>query len=450
VISAVHPINHKVVMPIRNLLPSTFIFCLVILACCTPASLCRARQVIDIDITDATIKKINFAVPYFVDKNKPEQVHEVGQSMADLLARGLEFHGFINIIAPEEYGGGQEQNWRMLGADYAVLGKYVNEGARLVLELRLIETNSGRMLMGKRFRDTWPKKRQMILKFCDEVIYKITGKQGISSSEIAFVSDGTGHKEIYLADALGDDIRQVTRHGHLAITPRLSPDNSKLTYTSYHKGNANLYLVDFKKSSHLTRAISRRKGINYAPAWAPDSSYLVVTLSKDGNPDLYKMRLDGTIIKRLTVNAGINVSPTFSPDGSQIAFVSDRSGDPQIYTMDLDGNRTKRLTYQGNENTTPSWSPDGEWITYTGRGDDGYQIYKIKAAGGTPIQLTASWGSHESPTWSPDSRQIAFTRTRNGESRLCTITSDGQWLRQLFVLNGNQTSPQWSQRLNFY
>ncbi len=411
---------------------------------------CQGQEVIDIDITDAAIKKINFAVPYFTDKNSPDQSHDSGKSMADLLSRGLDFHGFINVIGPESYGGGQDNNWRMLGANYVIIGKYITEGPRIVLELRLVEAATGKMLMGKRFRDNWEKKRQMILKFCDEVVYKITGKQGISSSKIAFVSDNSGHKEIYIADALGDDIRQVTRHQHLAITPRLSPDSNQLVYTSYHNGNPNLYLIDFTKSSQLTRAISRRKGINYAPAWSPDSSFLVVTLSKDGNPDLYKIDPAGTILKRLTTNAGINVSPSFSPDGTKIAFVSDRSGEPQIYTMEIDSGRVLRLTYGGRENTTPSWSPDGDWIAYTGNGDDGYQIYKIKASGGRAIQLTASWGDHESPTWSPDSRQIAFTRTRNGKSKLCTITSDGQWLQELFTLAGNQSSPQWSQRLKFY
>lgn len=436
-------------MPIKKLHFASTVFLAAILIFGTPLP-SNAQQVIDIDITDAAIKKVNFAVPYFTDKNRPEQDHDSGKSMAELLAKGLDFHGFINIISPEVYGGGQDQNWRMLGANYVVIGKYISEGPRLVLEFRLVDASTGKMLMGKRFRDKREKQRQMILKFCDEVIHKITGKQGISSSKIAFVSDTSGHKEIYIADALGDDIRQVTRHQNLAITPRLSPDSNKLVYTSYHNGNPNLYLIDFTKSSKLTRAISRREGINYAPAWAPDGSFLVVTLSKDGNPDLYKIAPSGLILKRLTINAGINVSPSFSPDGSKIAFVSDRTGEPQIYTMELSSGRVQRLTYEGRENTTPSWSPDGKWVAYTGNGDAGYQIYKIKESGGRPIQLTASWGSHESPTWSPDSRQIAFTQTRNGKSKLCTITSEGQWLQVLFVLDGSQSSPQWSQRLKFY
>ncbi len=412
---------------------------------------CVAEQIIDIDITDAQIKKINVAVPYFIEKNKPETRHESGNNMAELMGRALDFHGFINVINNKTNQGLDPLDLSTISAEYIITGKYKVEGKKLVLELRLIDGSSKKMIMGKRYRDTWDKQRQMILKFCDESIGKITGTPGISSSKMTFISDTSGFKEVYIADVLGDDIRQVTKHKNLTITPRLSPNADKLIYTSYHRGNPNLYLIDFRKSANLTRPISRRKGVNYSPAFSPDSNNIVMTLSKDDNPDLYKISIDGTILKRLTVGNGINVSPSYSPDGQNIAFVSDRSGEPQIYTMNLLSGLTKRLTFEGLENTTPSWSPDGKWIAFTTRTDNGYQICKIASEGrAQPIQLTNYWGSHESPNWSPDSRQIAFTRTRNGESKLCTITSDGQWLRELFTMQGSQTSGSWSNRLNFY
>ncbi len=424
---------------------------LIIIATFSTPPPALAEKVIDIDITDAAIKKINFAVPWFIDKGKGEVIHESGKKMANQLARGLEFHGFIRVLPPKSYGGIQKQNWTSLGVNYVVTGQYMVEGAKLVMELRLVDASTGRMLLGKRFRDKIAMKEQMVLKFCDEVILKITGTTGVSSSEIAFVSNESGHKEIYLADALGDNIRQITFHQNLAVAPRLSPDASKIVYTSYHRGNPNLYLIDFNKSSKLTKAISRRPGINYAPAWDFDGKSLVLTLSKDGNPDLYRINLDGTILKQITRNSGINVSPCFSPNGSKLAFVSDRSGEPQIYIMDMRSGSSRRLTYDGMENTTPNWSPDGKWIAYTSKTNGTYHIYKILAEGySKPIQLTLAWGSHESPSWSPDSRQIAFTRVRNGKSQICTMSHDGSWLRVLYSRDGNLSAPQWSRRLKFY
>lgn len=411
----------------------------------------RAEKVIDIDITDAAIKKITFAIPPFVNKIKPDFSSQSAQDMAQLLGRALKFHGFINILPPITANTTNQQDGRKQEANYIIRGQYLVEGNRLIMELRLLDGRTGRMLLGKRFRDKIDRQEKMILKFCDEVILKVSGTRGISSSKICFVADTSGHKEIYLADALGNHIRQITFHQYLAVAPRLSPDASKIVYTSYHHGNPNLYLIDFKKSSKLTRAISRRPGINYAPAWAPDGRSLVLTLSKDGNPDLYRINLEGKILSRLTKNSGINVSPNFSPDGRQLAFVSDRSGEPQIYIMDLRTGNSRRLTYEGRENTTPSWSPDGRWIAYTSRTEGTHHIFKILATGqARPVQLTAAWGSQESPSWSPDSRQIVFTRRRDNQSQLCTMSQDGSWLRVLYHMKGNLSSPQWSQRLNFY
>ncbi len=410
-----------------------------------------AEEFIDINITDAQIKKINVAVPYFTEKNKPEVFHDSGINMAKLMGRALDFHGFINVINNETMPNMDPGNLYAINAGYIITGKYKAEGKKLVLELRLIDGRTKKMILGKRFRDSWEKQRQMILKFCDEVIGKITGTTGISSSQITFISDASGFKEVYIADVLGDDIRQITRHKNLTITPRLSVKADKLLYTSYHRGNPNLYLIDFKKSAHLTRPISRRKGVNYSPAWSPDGKQIIMTMSKDDNPDLYQINIAGEVIKRLTAERGINVSPTFSPDGKMIAFVSDRTGEPQIYTMNLATGQTTRITYEGFENTTPAWAPNGKWLAYTAKTDNGYQICKIATTDrARPIQLTNYWGSHESPQWSPDSRQISFTRTRNNISKICTITADGQWLRELFNIQGNQTNGNWSGRLNIY
>ena len=410
-----------------------------------------ANNTIEIDITDASLKKITFAIPYFKNKNQPDSQTDWAKNISSSLGRALEFHGFAKIIDPRIYGNNHHHNWLSLGVNYTILGEYKTEGKKIILELRLMDVRTGRMIIGKRFRDNGDKDFQMIQKFCDVVVYKLTGVQGISSSKITFISDQTGYKEIFVSDILGDNIEQITFHNNLCITPKLSPDNTKIVYTSYHHGNPNLYLIDFKTNKKLTRAISRRPGLNYTPAWSPNGNSLIITMSKDGNPDLYRITRNGVIQARLTENNGINVSPTFSPDGQKIAFVSDRSGRPHIYIKNLLTGHDQRLTWEGTENTTPEWSPDGDWICYTSRTEGTYHIFKIKSQpGAKPIQLTYAWGSHESPTWSPDSKQIAFTRTTKGKNSLYTMSHDGKWSRKLYSLEGNQSGPKWSKRLNFY
>jgi len=418
------------------------LFCLVLnlLAWSVPA---LAR--IDIDITSAELRKVPVAVPYFVNSTTPGSTDARGTAMADLLGRALAFHGFLSVIPARTYGGGQKNDWVGLGAEFAVLGKYSIEGGSLVVEIRLNDITTGRMILGRRYKGTFDKERTMILKFCDEVIEKMTGEKGVSQTSIAFVSEKKGIKEIYLVDVLGDDLRQITRHHKLAVSPRFTPDGKFLSYTSYHRGNPNLYLTELSQDK-VTRPISRRAGLNMAPAWKPDGRTMAITLSTEGDPDLYLMDRQGQILERLTREEGINVSPSWSPDGSRLAFVSDRSGSPQIYVMNMKTRAVKRITYLGNYNTTPAWSPKGDLIAYSGNYENQYQIYVIDPDGLRPTRLTQSFGDHESPSWSPDGRQIVFSRKRNDERKICTVFRNGAGERVLFDWGGQESMPQWSPR----
>jgi len=428
--------------PLRLVLACSLFLCLLSLA-----SASQANRVY-LDITSPELRKVSMAVPYFIEKTKPGETLASGRQMAGLMAKGLAFHGFINVVEPSLYGGRQDADWAGLGAEFAVLAQYETDFSTVSIELKLIDVQQGQMIFGRRYRGPWAKHDQIVLKFCDDIIEQLTGERGVSLTRIAFISDKSGHKEVHLADALGTNIIPVTQHRYLAVSPRFSPDGNFLAYTTYHRGNPNLYVTDVRVLK-TTRPISRRPGLNMAPAWHPDGRTMVATLSKDGNPDLYQLDTNGEVLQRLTNGHGINVSPNFSPDGKKLAFVSDRGGSPQIYVMDMATKALQRITMSGNENTTPAWSPKGDWIAYTGRAEGTHHIFMIKPTGGTPVQLTRFWGDHESPSWSPDGRQIVFSRKRQGRTQLCVIFKNGNGLRVLYEGEpGNQTTPQWSPRLD--
>lgn len=418
-------------------------FCTVLLLSAIPAS---AR--IYLDITSADLRKLPIAVPYFIDKNDPAAITDKGKNLAELLGKALTFHGFVSIVPSSKYNNDRSSNWSSVGADFVVLANYETHANGVTMELRFNDAHNNKMLAGKRYKAPWPKINNLVLKFADEVVLKLSGEKGISNTKIAFVSDQSGQKEVYLADILGENIRQVTRHKNLTVSPRFSFDGERLAYTTYHRGNPNLYITDLSQSKK-TKAISWRNGLNIAGGWSPNSKQLVTTLSKDGNPDLYLMAPNGNILKRLTTNEGINVSGSWSPDGSKIVFVSDRSGTPQIYIMNVSSQKVSRLTFNGKENTTPSWSPQGDLIAYTGRDNGNHHLFVIPAEGGSPTKITEFWGNYESPSWSPDGRQIVFSRNRNDKQQLCRIFLYGKDITPMFTIAGNQTYPQWSPRLNY-
>jgi len=406
----------------------------------------HAEGKVYLDITASGTRKINMAVPSFTNTAQSGDSQGLGREMATILEKALEFHGIISIIPHQNYSDSSSSDWKQLGADYAILGTYSMAPAGINYEMRLLDTAKGDMILGKKYTGTKEQKQEILFKFCDNIIKELTGEPGIASSQIAFISNSSGAKEAYLTNILGDKTRQITRHRNLVISPRFTPDGQNLSYTSYHKGNQNLYITSLNQSTS-TQALSRSKGMNLAPAWSPDGQKMVLTMSKDGNPDLYLLDRQGNVLEQLTARSGINVSAAWSPDGRRIAFVSDRSGKPQIYLMDLNSKNVQRLTFQGTENAEPSWSPKGDLLAYSSLTNGSYQICIIPPeVGATPVQVTKDSGHHESPDWSPDGRQLIFAKREGGNQKIYAILKNGTYQRQLFSLKGNQTYPRWSSK----
>jgi len=431
-----------------NRLASSLLLCTALLAAVvfslSPLARAAAAERIYLDIAASEMRKVVVAVPAFVN-SAGEVNSQTGSAIARLVARGLEFHGFIRIVDSGRYGAHRGVDWKALGADYVVLGNYTASGNGMVIEGRLLDVVEDKILAGRRYRGAVDQRDDMALRLVDALVKEFTGEPGISRTSIAFVSDVTGRKEVYVSDVLGRRVRQVTRHNHLCVSPRFTPDGRFLAYSSYHRGNQNLYITELSQSK-LTRALSRRKGMNLAPAFSPDGRTMVLTLSKGGSPDLYLLDRKGKIIEQLTSRSGINVSASFSPDGKSLAFVSDRSGRPQVYVMDLQSGQTRRLTFQGSENAEPAWSPRGDRIAYTGLTEGHYQIFTIPVTGGTPTRVSSGPGDFESPSWSPDGKQIAFSWKHDGRQELSVVFANGKGQRTLFTLKGNLSYPQWSPR----
>lgn len=390
------------------------------------------------DITATDVRKILIAVPTFSGA--------AGSTVSPLLTKGFQLHSFISVIDSSRYGGSKEADWKTLGADYVVMGQVSSDPAGVMIEGQILDVASNKLLAGRRFKGSMGQLEDMTLRLCDGLIEDFTGEPGVSRTSIAYVSDATGRKEVYVSDILGRRPRQVTSHRALCVSPRFTPDANFLAYSTYHRGNQDLYITDLRQNSS-TNALSRRKGLNMAPAFSPDGRTMVATLSKGGNPDLYILNRQGEILEQLTSQAGINVSPSFSPDGKSIAFVSDRSGKPNVYVMNMSTRQAKRLTFKNSENSEPAWSPKGDEIAFTGLQGGVYQLFVMDTGGGNVRQLSSGGGNFESPTWSPDGRLLAVTRKNGGRSEICVVSKNGKDVRPLFAMKGNLSYPQWSPRL---
>ncbi len=421
------------------------VFLILVSACVCFFSSQAVAERIHVDIANSGVRKLIVAVPPFIDRSGDRSDTVTGQEIAQLMMDGLRFHGFVQVIDPARFNGRRAADWRALGVDYVFMGHFNRTGGRITVAGNLLDVMTNNMLPEKQYKGTTSERDNITLRLVDATVQQFTGESGISATSIAFVSDNTGHKEVYIADVLGHHVRQITHHNHLCVSPRFTSDGLSLAYSSYHRGNQDLYITELNQKKE-TRTLSRRRGLNLAPAFSPDNRTAVVTLSVNGRPDLYLIDTEGNVIDKLTKEAGINVSPSFSPDGRSICFVSDRGGKPQIYIMNIQSKQVRRLTFKGKENVEPSWSPKGDKIVYTSLTGRQYQVFTLSVDKGDRTQITSGSGSHESPTWSPDGRQIAFSRKRNGQMEIGAVFANGKGLRTLFTLKGNQSYPRWSPR----
>src|SRR5207247_5405022 len=77
--------------------------------------------------------------------------------------------------------------------------------------------------------------RKFAHQFADEIISKLSGGlPGVASTQIAFVSSRSGGaKEIWAMDYDGSYQHQLTTLRSISLTPRWSPDGSRIAFTCF-------------------------------------------------------------------------------------------------------------------------------------------------------------------------------------------------------------------------
>jgi TolB protein len=124
--------------------------------------------------------------------------------------------------------------------------------------------------------------------------------------------------------------------GSIALSPRISPDNSRLAFSAMTGGGWNIAMYSLELGRMVT--FPRFGGTNLSPAWSSDGKQIAFSSSRTGDPEIFVCDNDGAHLRRVTAYKGPDVSPVWNPKtSSQIAWVSGRTGLPQIYTMEADG-----------------------------------------------------------------------------------------------------------------
>jgi TolB protein len=339
-----------------------------------------------------------------------------------------------------------------VNASYLAFGYTAIQDGRLVLFGYLYDVTqqeiSGAQVIGKLYFGSADEAgaQKVAREFASEIISRFGGTS-LAGAKIFFVSNRTGDKEIWSMDYDGSNQNQITHYKSLSLFPTVSPDGTKLAFTSYAKGAPGIFVHSLETNRAL-RFYNQPASMTATPEFTPDGQRILFssTAGGAGYPQIFAANLDGTGLRRLTYARAIDVEPRVNPKtGSEVVFVSGRSGLPQIYKMSIDGADVVRLTNGEGEAVNPFWHPDGQHIVFAwtrGYEPGNYNIFIMDVATLQTVQLTHGVGRNENPSWAPDGRHIAFTSYRTGSPQIWTMLADGRELRQL-TTRGRNEKPVW-------
>lgn len=203
---------------------------------------------------------------------------------------------------------------------------------------------------------------------------------------------GTRDSEVYIANADGSDLTQVTKAGTgRNSTPALSRDGKRIVFISNRDGGKYQIYIMNADGSAQTRLTRDDATAFYNPVFSPDGRKVVYYAEKGDRKDqIWIMNADGSDATLLTGGVGHNIFPAFSGDGKRIIFASS-AREPgvegsHIYVMNTDGSNLMKI------GSVPSYfarfSPDGKKIAYiTGKFPES-AIFIANADGSAAIRVT--------------------------------------------------------------
>lgn len=375
-----------------------------------------------IEITSGNVDPIPIAINNFATDDA--EATKIAKDVVAVITNDLKGSGVFRPVSPAaflEIKTGVTHKplfaaWQQINATLLINGEIkLTESGKIYVKFILWDSILESQLITESFALPAKLWRRVAHKIADNIYQKITGNEGYFNTKIVYVSESGPYlkrvKRLAIMDQDGANHQYLTDGSDLVLTPRFSPDRTKILYLSYKHKTPQIYMLNLKSGkSHL---LGNFPGMSFAPRFAPDGEHVLMSISKNGSTHLYEMNLKTRKLRQLTQGNNINTSPSYSPDGKYIAFNSDRNKARQLFIMDRMGGNVKKISNAGGAYAEPNWS-NNNLLAFT----------KISRTVGFSIgimrpdvneaqhseRLIASGYLVESPAWASNGRVLVFTK----------------------------------------
>jgi len=145
-----------------------------------------------------------------------------------------------------------------------------------------------------------------------------------------FDDDASYFMDIYLMDADGSNVRQITHSPGYDGGPFFSPDNSKVVWRRFNPDGNSAEIWTMNVDGSDQRQLTADAMVSWGPYYHPSGDYIIYSSNILGNANFELFMIDpqgSNPPVRVTNTAGTDILPVFSPDGNQLAWSTTRTAD---------------------------------------------------------------------------------------------------------------------------
>ena len=147
-----------------------------------------------------------------------------------------------------------------------------------------------------------------------------------------FKLDPSYMMDLFIMDADGGNVRQLTEAPGYDGGPFFSPDGRQICWRRFSEDGATAEIMVMNADGSDKRQLTKMGAMSWAPFFHPSGDYLIFTTNRHGfaNFELYVVDAQGKSEPvRVSYSDGFDALPAFTPDGKRLAWTSNRTPNKQ-------------------------------------------------------------------------------------------------------------------------
>ena len=248
--------------------------------------------------------------------------------------------------------------------------------------------------------------------------------------------------DLYLVDPGAWQVSQLNTTPIYSLTvPSISPDGVHIAFPSEQTGTRALYLakVDGGESRPITQSGGDPCG------WSKDGSHLYYTIKAGQGYDLIQTSipsLDQVILHHFTDSPA---SLTFSPNEDRVLYAIELDDFTEAHVLNLASGEDRVLKSE-EAIFTFAWAPDGSKFSMIldSYGDSPNSVHIFQADGSGEQLVDQGYYYGIDSSWSPDSQRYAYMRDIDFVQEISILNADGSNRTTIADPSGSFGGPHWS------